>query len=112
MHEMSIAESLMELIEDEGRRQGFSRVRRVGVKIGALGHVEPAALAFCFDAVSKGSVADGASLALTVVPGAGWCERCSRTIPLAERYAPCPACGDHVRLTAGDELRLADLEVE
>ncbi len=109
---MSIAESLLELIEESGRHQGFSRVRTVGVKVGALGHVEPAALAFCFGAVSKGSVAEGANLTLTVVPGEGWCERCRHTIPLAERYAPCPTCGDHVRLTAGEELRLAELEVE
>jgi len=109
---MSIAESLLELIEKESHHQGFSRVRRVSVRIGALGHVEPDALEFCFDAVSKGSIAEGASLALTVVRGEGWCERCRHTVPLAERYAPCPACGDHVRLTAGEELRLAELEVE
>ncbi|HEY8136640.1 MAG TPA: hydrogenase maturation nickel metallochaperone HypA, partial [Methylocystis sp.] len=29
MHEMALTQSLVELIEDEGRKQGFSRVRVV-----------------------------------------------------------------------------------
>lgn len=112
MHEMSICESLLELIEEEGRNQGFSRVRQVCLALGALGHVEPDAVRFCFDVVTRGSMAEGAALKLTVVPGEGWCDRCHTTVPLTERYAPCPACGNHVRLTAGDDLRLAELEVD
>jgi hydrogenase nickel incorporation protein HypA/HybF len=112
MHEMSICVSVLELIEEERRNHGFSRVKQVGLALGALGHVEPEAVRFCFDAVSRGSIAEGAALKLTVVPGEGWCERCRHTIPLAERYAPCPVCGSHVRVTAGEDLRLMELEVE
>lgn len=113
MHEMSIAESLVELIEEEGRAQGFSRVKQIRVKLGALGHVEPEALRFCFGAVSHGTIAARARLELETVAGEGWCSRCDRTVPISERYALCPACGQsHVRMTAGDELRLAELEVE
>ncbi len=113
MHEMSIAESLVELIEEEGRSRGFSRVKQIRVKIGALSHVEPDALRFCFDAVSYGTVAGGAHLKLETVAAAGWCSACGRTVSIAERYDICPECGQgHVRMTAGDELRLAELEVE
>jgi hydrogenase nickel incorporation protein HypA/HybF len=113
MHEMSIAESLVELIEEEGRAQGFSRVKQIRVKVGALGHVEPAALLFCFDAVSHGTVAEGARLELETVAGEGWCPLCRRTVAIAERYGLCPACRQsHVRLTAGEEFRLTELEVE
>ncbi len=113
MHEMSIAESLVELIEEEARSQGFSQVKQIRVKLGALGHVEPHALAFCFDAISHGTVAQGACLELETVAGEGWCSGCDRTVPISARYALCPACGQsHVRMTAGDELRLTELEVE
>lgn len=113
MHEISIAESLVELIEEEARRQGFSRVSRIHVKLGTLGHVEPDALHFCFDAVSHGSIAEGARLELEAVAAEGWCSGCNRTVPISERYALCPACGrSHVRMTAGNELRLTELEVE
>lgn len=113
MHEMSIAESLVGLIEEEARKDGFTRVKRIGVKLGALGHVEPAALRFCFAAVARGTLVEGACLDMETVPGAGWCPRCRRAVAIAQRYELCPECGQsHVDLTAGDELRLSELEVE
>jgi hydrogenase nickel incorporation protein HypA/HybF len=113
VHEMSLVESLVELVEDERRKQHFSRVRMVRLKLGALGHVEPEALRFCFGAIMSGTIADGARLEIETVPGEGWCSRCRRTVPLEERFAACPLCGiAQVRMTAGDELRLAEMEVE
>ena len=113
MHELSIAESLVSLIEDESCSRGFSRVKRVGIKLGALGHVEPAALLFCFDVVTRGTIAEGAHLDLVTVPAAGWCSRCRRSVAMSQRYDLCPACGQsHVQMTEGDELRLTELEVE
>jgi len=113
MHEMSIAESLVDLIEDEARKDRFGRVKRIGIKLGALGHVESAALAFCFDVVSRGTVAEGALLEVHVVPGTGWCPRCRCSVAIAQRYDLCPSCGrSHVEMATGDELRLTELEVE
>ena len=113
MHEVSLVESIVALIEDERRRQAFSRVRIVRVHVGALGHVEPDALRFCFDAVTRGTVADGAELSIITVAGEGTCSACHRTVALGDRFDDCPACGHaQVRMTAGNELRLAELEVE
>jgi len=113
MHEISIAESLVDLIADEARDQRFARVKRIAVKVGALGHVEPAALIFCFDAVARGTVAEGAVLDVQTVPGKGWCRRCRCSVAIMHRYDLCPLCGQsHVELTAGGELRLTELEVE
>ena len=113
MHEISLMESVVALIEDERRKQGFSRVRAIRLKVGTLGHAEPEALRFCFDAVTRGTIADGARLDIDIVPGEGWCSGCSRTVPLEERFAACPLCGNApVQMTAGDELRVAELEVD
>lgn len=113
MHEVSLVESVVALIEDEWRKQAFSRVLAIRLKVGSLGHAEPQALLFCFDAVTSGTIADGARLEIETMPGAGWCSRCHQTVPLEERFSPCPLCGnDHVRMTTGDELRVAEMEVE
>jgi hydrogenase nickel incorporation protein HypA/HybF len=113
MHEMSLIESVVALVEDERRKQEFSRVRLVRLAVGVLGHVEPEALRFCFEAVTRGTIADGARLEIEEVLGEGWCSSCRQSVPLGERFAACPICGDsQVRMTAGGELRLSELEVE
>lgn len=113
MHEMSLMESVMEIVEDEARKAGAKSVKAVKLAIGELSHVEPEAMAFCFEAVVRGSIADGAKLEIERVPGQGWCLDCSETVALSERFGACPKCGNHrVQMTAGEDLRVAELEVE
>ncbi|MEK4035206.1 hydrogenase maturation nickel metallochaperone HypA [Methylocystis sp. IM3] len=113
MHELALTEHIVDILEDEARKQGFSRVRVVRLRVGALAHVEPEALSFCFDAVSRGSIAEGAKLDIIRAPGEGWCLDCGKSVPLTERFGPCPGCGGrHVQMTSGDELRIEELEVD
>ena len=113
MHEMALTESLVELIEDESRKQGFARVRVVRLEIGALGCVDPEAIRFCFDAVARGAIVEGARLEIIAVPGEGWCLDCGKTASVRERFGPCPDCGGyHVQLTAGEDMRVKELEVD
>ncbi|RAI43095.1 hydrogenase maturation nickel metallochaperone HypA [Rhodoplanes roseus] len=113
MHEMSLSAGVIALVEDAARRERFSHARVVVLELGELGHVEPEAMLFCFDAVSRGTVAEGARLDIVRVPGAGWCLDCAKTVALTERFGACPDCGRrHVQMTAGDELRVRELEVD
>jgi hydrogenase nickel incorporation protein HypA/HybF len=110
---MSIVESLVELVADQARTRGFTRVRVIRIQVGVLGHAQPEALHFCFDAIARGTIAQGAVLEIEPVQGAGWCPACCRHVALAQRHDVCPACGDAaVQMSAGDELELAELEVE
>jgi hydrogenase nickel incorporation protein HypA/HybF len=113
MHELALTESIVEMIEDESRKQGFSHVRVVRLEIGALSHVEPEAIRFCFDAVARGAVVEGAQLEIITVPGEGWCLDCGKIVPVSERFGPCPDCGrHHVQVTAGEDMRVKELEVD
>ncbi|MBS0643721.1 MAG: hydrogenase maturation nickel metallochaperone HypA [Acetobacteraceae bacterium] len=113
MHEMALCQGVVSLIEDEAARHAFSRVKTITLEVGVLGHVEPEAMLFCFDAVSRGTKAEGAVLLIERIPGAGWCLDCGKAVPLTERFGPCPECGhNRVQMTAGDELRVREMEVE
>lgn len=112
MHEMSLAESVLGIIEDQARSQGFARVRTVWLEIGRLAAVEAEAMRFCFDAVTRGSIAEGAGLQIIDIPGSGRCLSCGKTIQLNERYDLCPDCKLPVEITGGTELRVKELEVE
>lgn len=113
MHEMSLTESVVEILQDEARRQGYSRVKKVWLEIGALSGVEPAAMEFCFDAATRGTLAEGARLEIVRAPGQGWCLDCEKTVAHSERFGACPECGGYkVQMTSGDEMRVKELEVE
>jgi hydrogenase nickel incorporation protein HypA/HybF len=112
MHEMSLAESALQVIEDAAREQSFERVTAVWLEIGELAGVEVEAMKFCFDAVIRGSLAEGARLEIIATPGSGWCMECAQTVPLAEIYGACPQCGQHqVTVSGGTEMRIKELEV-
>jgi hydrogenase nickel incorporation protein HypA/HybF len=83
---MSLAEGVLQLIEDAAREQDFARVTAVWLEIGQLSGVEVEAMKFCFDAVTRDSIAAGATLEIIAVPGTGWCMACAQTVPMA-RYS-------------------------
>lgn len=113
MHEMSLMESVLEIVEDEAKKAGATKVKAVRLDIGELSHVEPEAMRFCFDAVVRGTIAAQAVLEIVRVPGEGWCIDCCETVALSERFGACPKCGGHrVQMTGGDDMRVAELEVE
>jgi len=113
MHEMSLAEGVLQLIEDSARQQNFSSVSTVWLEIGELSGVEVEAMKFCFDAVTRDSVAQGARLEIITLPGTGWCMACAVTVPMSEVFGECPHCGGHqMQVTGGTEMRLKELEVE
>jgi hydrogenase nickel incorporation protein HypA/HybF len=113
MHEVSLIENVIALVQQERTKQVFTRVNMIKLKVGALGHAEPEALRFCFDAVATGTIAEGSRLEIEIVPGEGWCADCRSNVPLDQRFGACPICaGGRVSMTGGDILRLAELEVE
>ncbi len=113
MHEMSLAEGIVQLIEESAAKEGFSSVKLVAVEIGRLSSVEPEALAFCFDAVARGSIAEGARLEIENVPGQGVCLQCGAEVEIEALYDPCSKCGAYgLRVTGGTEMRVKELEVD
>ena len=113
MHEMSLAESVVEILQEEAQRQAFGRVRAVWLEVGGLSHCDPEALAFCFDVVTRGSLAEGARLEILRTPGQGWCLGCSQPVAVARRGDPCPECGSYqIQVTGGDEMKIKELEVD
>ena len=113
MHEMSLAESVRQIIEDAAREQGFKRVRTVWLEIGQLACVEQESLRFGFDVVTRGSIAEQARLEIIETAGRGQCVKCLHEIPIATLYEPCPDCGSYeIRVTGGEGMRVKELEVE
>lgn len=109
MHELSIAQNMVELIEEAARGR---RVRRVRLEVGALAGVLPEALVFCFDMATEDTLLSGAALEILNVPGIARCQDCNEVFPIDSYLATC-ACGS-CRLTYlnGQELNIKSVDVE
>lgn len=113
MHEMSLAEGVLQLVQDTARRDRFAKIKTVWLEIGPLASIEPQAFEFCFDVVARGSIAEGARLEWVRLPAQAWCMQCSRNISVARWDDACPLCGSfQVQLSGGRDMRVKELEVE
>ncbi|MBI5165158.1 MAG: hydrogenase maturation nickel metallochaperone HypA [Magnetospirillum sp.] len=114
MHEMSLTEGVVRILEDQAAQHGFARVKTVWLEIGELSTVVPDSMEFCFAAVAKGSpITADARLEIIRVPGQAWCLDCARNVAVTSRADLCPDCGGgKLAITGGEEMRVKELEVE
>jgi hydrogenase nickel incorporation protein HypA/HybF len=113
MHELSIAESILEAVRKELASRPGARPIRVGLRIGELAAVDVDSLTFCFEAVLKGTDWESLQLDARVCPQRRICKECGNEFAVIEYNADCPACASsNTKLTSGDELDFDYLEVE
>jgi len=113
MHELSLCEGVLQVLENAARTQGFSRINIVCLEIGALAGVELEAMRFSFEVIKKGTLADNAKLEIISLPGQAWCLPCAKNVAIEQRFDACPHCGSYqLQVTGGEELRVKELEVE
>lgn len=113
MHEMSLCQGIVRILEEQAAAHDYKRVRTVRLEIGPLATVEPEALKFCFDAATRGTLAENAKLEIITTAASAWCFSCGETVTISERNGVCPSCGGYrLQVTGGDELRIKELEVD
>lgn len=112
MHELSLAEDMLTMIQQRAETQQFKTVSKVWLEVGSLSHVEADAMSFCFDAVMAGTLAAGAQLEIIHIQAKGQCRQCLYTSVVEHLYDPCPQCGEFgVDIVQGDQVRIKSLAV-
>ena len=110
MHELSIVQGVVEICE---QHSGGRRILEVTLEIGALSGVIPEALEFCFEAATRETLLEGATLVIERIRATGLCNSCGIVSDMETYFDPCPCCGAiTLDLRSGDEMRVKDLEVE
>jgi hydrogenase nickel incorporation protein HypA/HybF len=113
MHELGIAQSLLEIVEQEARPYEGARVLRIQLRIGTLSTVVPDALRFAFDAITRGGMAEGAALEIEEVPLSIRCHACAEAFIVEDPFMVCPRCGAaDVEMVSGRELEIRSMEIE
>ena len=113
MHELSIAESLIEMIEENAATHNFKKVTKITLEIGVLAGIEKSALLFCFDVAAKNSLAEDAELVILDKLAGGICRHCHRQVITSGWYQPCPHCGHvGIEISEGQQMIIKSLQVE
>lgn len=113
MHEASLAAAILQLVESQARQQPFARVTRLRLEVGTLAGVEVEALEFALQALSPGTLLQGARIEMATPAGTARCRKCGRTVAIQTRIQPCPACGGYpLEPITGAQLRVLELIVE
>jgi len=113
MHELSIANSVLEAVRAEIQRRPGARLLKVGLRVGELAGVDPEALSFGFQALVQGTEFEPATLEIESRPRRHRCGECGLDFIIRDYNVSCPRCGaTRTECIGGDELELAYLELE
>lgn len=113
MHELSIALSIVELVERHASERSATRIEEVELEVGALAGVDKTALEFALESAVKGTRLETAKIVRDDIAGEGVCETCGAVVPMETLCKPCPRCASwQIRLTRGKELRVKSIVVE
>ena len=113
MHELSLCQRILDIINTTISGKNYSSIKKISLEIGQLAAVDPEALHFSFNVVTKGTIAADALLDIIEIDGEAICDICQKTVKLKRYYDACPDCGHFsLTVTQGEELRVKSMEVD
>lgn len=119
MHEMSVAQSLIDIIENEMDKNAVTTLQAVKIKAGRINAIVPEALDMAFQSLTKGTAMEGARLELETVPLELECGACGARFTSATEdtlflHAECPECGQEFghKVVTGRELYIEYIEAD
>jgi len=113
MHELSIAQSIVELAEREARNHQADSVEELELEIGALAGIDRLALDFALESATKESLLEGTRIICQQIDGEGRCGDCENLFPVENLFSSCPVCGSYaVKIIKGKELRIKSIIIK
>lgn len=113
MHELSIAENIIEMVEENALTHRFTKVIKITLEIGVLAGIEKSALFFCFAEAARNTLVEGAILEIQDKLAKGVCQHCHRQVTISSWYEPCQHCGQlPITISEGQQMIIKSLEVE
>lgn len=113
MHELSLAQSLIEQVLTAAEAEQAVQVVRVVVAIGPYSGVEKTAFEFAFPFAAENTPAEGAELVIEDEPAAMVCTVCHATTRAEPARLVCRQCGsDQVTLQGGHAFLVREIELK
>ena len=113
MHELSVAQSILEIIRQSVPREELPHVRTVTLKVGDQAGIVYESLEFSFRALTLETPLAGAALSVERVPYRIHCAICREVIESPFGLGICPKCsGTETTVVSGTELQVATIDLD
>ena len=113
MHEMSLCQNIMEIIDQQKKKHEIHEVTDIWLEIGALSCVEQSAVEFCFEIMRKDTVAENCQLHFIHLPAIAWCWQCQKEVEIEAYQDCCPHCHSAcLQRRSGTEFRVKEISVK
>ena len=113
MHEFSLMMGVLDAVEASARENGAQRVVEVKLVIGEMTEVFDEAMNFAFEALTSGTMVEGAALTMTKVAPKSRCLACAHEFEHDRLHFACPQCDSlATELFAGKEMYIESMEIE
>ena len=112
MHELAVTESILEIATQAAKERAATKVTDIYLRLGQLSSIVDESVQFYWDAISQGTLAEGAQLHFTHVPARLRCKDCGTEFDLTEELTPCPSCQSiALEIIQGEEFQVDAIEI-
>lgn len=112
MHELSIAMSIVDIIQEEARKQNADSVKELEVEIGKLAGVDTECLSFALESAIRNTLLEGCDVRINLIPGKCKCLECGKEFDAENLYSSCPDCSSYAtKMVSGTELKIKSFTI-
>lgn len=113
MHELGIMTGVMESVEQAAKNANADKVLKISLQVGVMTEAIEDALRFAFEALSEGTMCEGAELEVNMVQPVSICLECGKEYEHDRFHMVCPECGSaFTQLIQGKEMNIESIEVD
>ena len=112
MHELSIAQNIIEIALDNSKKMQAKSVCEIELDIGTISGVIPETLEFALEVYVKDTILENAKIKINVIEAKAQCRICEKHFELDDIYTLCPYCGSfEFDIIQGKELKVKSIKI-
>jgi hydrogenase nickel incorporation protein HypA/HybF len=113
MHELSVAQNIIEIVQDNLNQEQKDLVKIVRVKVGKLTNILVDSLVFSFEALTRDTNLSGALLEVEQLPLTTQCQDCGHQDSQDDFIFQCSSCrSTNIKVVSGSELMVSEIELK
>jgi len=113
MHEYSIVQSLIDLAEENAKKNNAKKVTKIEIKVGVLSGVEIPLLETAFNTFKEDTICNDAEFIIISQPVVVKCRNCEQENELKKNEYECPNCkSQNLEVLDGEDMYLMSLELD